>query len=186
MKKKYVIITIISIVIILIAVSIKPVMKLSSDAFWDWVAYELDKEEAERIRKAENGEPVRGKDTVLIWENMYDISRHMGENSLSISTKEVQGEIIDKIIKYKYADDKLFVFSEEGYAVIDKDNLCRVFITVPEDEFVNGYSEDKEGNRKYFSRKIESKHIIYLTDYNSYTEEERKVFEKIKKHTQKE
>ena len=179
MKKMYAVCAIIGALIIAVAINIKPILNFASDSFWNWVAYELDKEEAERIKKMENGEPTWGRDTVLIWENMYDVWRNNGEKILSISTKEVTDNIIGKILEYKYSQDKLFIYSEEGYAVIDKDNLCRVLITVPEDEFVSGYSEDKEGNRRYWSRKVESEHIVYMTDYRMFSKEEREIFAKI-------
>ena len=78
-------------------------------------------------------------------------------------------------------EEKLYVLSDEGYAVIDKNNLCRVCVTVPDDEFVNGYTVDDAGNEIPISRYIENENVIYLKSYSEFTGEERKVFEKMEK-----
>ena len=159
--------------------SIKPVRQAASNAFWNWVAEELEKEEQERIEKAARGEVVRGKDTALIWCKHYDILHQSGDYHLNIFTRGLTETILEKIQKYKVIKKKLYVLSEEGYAVIDRYEICRVFITVPESEFVSGFYTDKEGNKTYISRRIEDEHIIYLSSYDDFTAEEKKAFEKL-------
>ena len=73
----------------------------------------------------------------------------------------------------------IYIVSEEGYAIIGPDKLCRVFVTVEPDKFTNGYSIDKNGNRKYISRFIKDKHIRYLNKFDEFSKEERLAFEKI-------
>ena len=179
MKRKHIIAIIIVISIILIALSIKPILNYTSNIFWSFISNQLDKEETERMEKIENGEIVRGKDTILIWENMYVIGRYSDGSYLSIETKDVNETILKKVVKHQKKKEKLYIVSDEGYAVIDKNNLCRVFITVADEEFVNGYTEDADGNRTYISRKIESTNIEYLSEYELFSTEEKDVFEKM-------
>ena len=174
-KKRYIFLIIIISVAVIIAgmVFIKPINSYIKKTFVNIILTQMDKEEAQRQKRIENNEIVAGKDTALIWENTYEIWNHMGEKYISIETVEPTGVILKKITKYKKTKDKLYIVSEEGYAVIDKNKLCRVFVTVPDEEFVNGYSEDKEGNCTYFSRRIENKYIKYLSDFDEFSKEEK-------------
>lgn len=180
MKRKY-IIAVTAVCILFIALVIKPAMNYTSNIFWDFVGNQLDKEENKRLEAIENGEIVRGKDTVLIWGNMYEIGHYYDGNHLSIENKETVGIILKKVVEYKNKNGKLYIVSDEGYAVIDKNNLCRVFITVDDEEFVNGYTEDADGNRTYISRKIECENIEYLSEYNDFSSEEKDLFKKMLK-----
>jgi hypothetical protein len=164
--------------ILICVLNIKPILNKASDTFWDVISNQLEKEEKEREEMTANHEIVRGKDTVLIWNNMYEIGHFSDGNHLSIQTENISDNILEKISKYKVRKKKLYIKSEEGYAVIDENNICRVFITVPADDFVNGYSEDEYGNRTYISRFIEDEHIIYLESYDDFSEDERKIFGK--------
>ena len=156
-------------------------MKYEYNVFWDFLRNQFDKEETERIKKIENGELVRGKDTILIWENMYEIWHNYDGNNLSIYENKISHNILEKIEGYKVKKDKLYIVSKEGYAVIDKNNLCKVFITVPDEDFVNGYSIDEQGNKEYYTRYIENTHIQYLSKFDKYTDEEQEMFNKLKK-----
>ena len=179
MKRKYIIAIIVIISILLIALTIKPIMNYTSNVFWSFIGEQLDKEEAERMEKIENGEIIKGKDTILIWENMYVIGHYSDGNHLSIQTKDVNETILKKIVKHKKKKEKLYIISDEGYAVIDKNNLCRVFITVDDEKFVNGYTEDADGNRTYISRKVECENIVYLSKYDEFSPEEKDMLEKM-------
>ena len=181
-KKKYIVILIVLILLYSIsACSIKPITNAVSDRFWGFVTKEWDKEEQERIRRVENGEIVRGKDTILIWENMYVIGHYPDSNHLGIKTKEVSDVILEKVLKHKVKKKKLYIVSGEGYAVIDKNNICRVYITIPDDEFVEEYSKDSQGNLLYRSRRIDDEHIKYLSDFYEFSEEELKIFYRLDK-----
>jgi len=153
----------------------EPIYNWLSNGIVDFIAVQFEKEENERIKKSENGDIIRGKDTVLIWSNKYDITKHMGEKSLCIYFDDSSAQIIDKIKKYSIRKDKLFILSEEGYVVIDKDKMCRVYITVSEDEFINGYCEDEKGNRIYQTRKVENEYITYLSGFGEFSVEEQNV-----------
>ena len=153
--------------------SIKPVMQSISYGFWNFIAENLDREEQERNRKAANGEIIRGKDTVLIWGEMYEIGHYSDGDHLSIKNKDASlTNILKKIKKHKVSHEALYIVSEEGFGIIDKNNFCRVYITVPKEEFVSGYYIDAEGNQENISRYVENIHIQYLADFNEFSIEE--------------
>ena len=77
--------------------------------------------------------------------------------------------------------DKLYILSDEGYVTVDENNFCKVFITVPKEEFTSGYSVDENGNKTYFYRLVEDGKIVYLPSFEKFTEEEQKVLNKMKK-----
>lgn len=181
MKKHFIILGIIVVAIIVLSLTVKPILRLSSKSFWNFVVMQFDKEEQERKQKIENGEIVRGKDTVRVWGNMYEIGHYSSGNQLEIYVNDITENILEKVKAHKVIKKKLYVISEEGYAVINECNLCKVYVTVPEDEFVNGYSIDEQGNTSYYSRFIENEHIQYLSDFNEFSEEEQEIFNKMKK-----
>lgn len=147
------------------------------DLFSYFIFKQLEREDEIRRNKIENGEIVAGKDTALIWGNIYEIWNQSGDYRLSIETKNLTRNILEKIQNYKKIDNCLYIVSEEGFAVIDENNLCRAYVTVPETEFVNGYSIDSEGNKVYYSRFIEDDNIQYLDDYDDFTDDEKNVFD---------
>ena len=182
--KKFKYIIIISICCITALFSLKPVGKYLKNSFVKIITTQLDKEEKIRNKKIENGDIVRGKDTVLIWKNTYEIWNHMGEKHLSVIVnreKYLFENVIEKITDYKVAGKLLYIISQEGYAVIDSENLCRVFITVDKDEFIKGYTIDKDGNKVTISRYIKNDYIKYLDSYDEFTNEDKTVFKSMTK-----
>ena len=166
--------------IVALIFSFKPLFKLSSKSFWNLVVTQFDKEEQERQQKIEKGDIVSGKDTILIWGNMYEIGHYSDSNHLEMHTNGLSETILKKITIHKVIKKKLYIISEEGYAVINEDNLCKVYVTVPEKEFVNGYSVDEQGNKSYYSQYIKNGHIQYLLAFNEFSEDEQKNFDKLK------
>lgn len=180
MKKRLVIIFAAALIVGIIF-SFKPLMKIASDSFWNFIAEQFEKEEQERRQRIENGEIVAGKDTVLIWENKYEIGHFPDGNHLEIHIDGLINPVLKNVTAHKVKKEKLYIVSEEGYAVINKNNICTVYVTVPSDEFVNGYSLDKEGNRSYISRYIEDENIQYLSAFDEFSEEEQEMLNKLKK-----
>lgn len=178
MKKIFLALVILTLIIALM-LSIKPILKWSSNSFWNFVVTQFDKEEKERQQRVENGEIVRGKDTILIWENMYVIGHYYDSNYLNMEGNGFSNIILEKVKKHKVKNKKLYILSEEGYAIIDKNNICRVFITVPKEEFVNGYSTDNECIQHPISRFVNDEHIQYLSSYDDFATEEKAVFKKM-------
>ena len=72
-------------------------------------------------------------------------------------------------------------YAGEPYVVIDDKNYCTVYITIPKEDFVSCYYEDKDGKRTFISRFIDDANIKYLESFNDYSEDEQKIFKKMKK-----
>lgn len=108
------------------------------------------------------------------------IGHYPDNNHLEIRTNGLSNTILEKILIHKVVKNKLYIISEEGYAVINKEKLCKVYITIPEKEFVNGYSVDEQGNKSYYSRYIESEYIQYLCNFEEFSDEDQKIFNRLK------
>lgn len=147
-------------------------MSLLGRMFWNSIIIQLDKEEAEREKRIEAGLPIRGKDTVLIWRDKYDICKSSGTRLLMIYIDGDAQMVLDKVKDYDVDKKTLYVLSDDGYAVIDNENNCRVFIFTPKEELE--YSTQHYGS-------IEDEHVKYLSSYEEFLESERKVFERLGK-----
>ena len=137
-----------------------------SDIFWDAISAQFERELDE---KTKNNEVIAGRDTVFVWKKHYQILKGYNldgvrEEDLWITVEDADGMILDDLIEYDSKGGYFYVMSKEGYAVIDKNNYCRVYFTVPVEEW------------DY----IESKHIEYLDSYEEFSEKERKYFDKLK------
>ena len=67
------------------------------NAFWNAIAKEFEKEQAEIDAKVARGEPFYGKDTIVIWDNMYELAKVNNDKVLCIQTKDVSNDIIGKV-----------------------------------------------------------------------------------------
>ena len=97
-----------------------------------------------------------------------------------ITVEDADGMILDDLIEYDSKGGYFYVMSKEGYAVIDKNNYCRMYITVPKEDFERGYKENSDGTTTDYTGYIESKYIEYLDSYEEFSEKERKYFDKLK------
>ena len=147
-------------------------MPLLGRIFWNSIIIQLDKEEAEREKRIEAGLPIRGKDTALIWRDKYDITVSVSGASLDIYIDGDTQMVLDKVKDYDIDKKTLYVLSDDGYAVIDNENNCRVFIFTPK--------EDLEYSTQHYGS-IEDEHVKYLSSYEEFLESERKVFERLGK-----
>lgn len=78
------------------------------------------------------------------------------------------GVILAFVNEYKKKKDKLYIYSDEGYCVIDeKNNIAKVFIIVEKQHFLNLAGEDNA--------------ILYLSSYEDFSEEEKNIFKSMKK-----
>jgi hypothetical protein len=78
------------------------------------------------------------------------------------------GVLLAFVNSYKKKNDKLYVYADEAYCVVDiKSNTAKVLITV---------------EKQYFSNLVgENEAITYLSSYDDFSAEDKKVFEKLKK-----
>lgn len=180
MKKKLILCSIILLVLILILFNAKNIFSYLSGRVLDFVSYQFYLEEKEREEKIANGELVRGKDTVIIWENTYEIFHSLDGNDLVIDTADEYGTILCRVRAQKVLNNKLYVVSDDGCAVIDKNKICRVFITNFNNKSADGTEVDSNGEKTYFPQKIESKDIKYLSDYSEFQVSEKEILNKLK------
>ena len=125
--------------------------------------------ERELDEKTKKHEVIAGRDTVFVWHDHYQICKNdtfdgVREEDLWVTVEDADGLILDDLIEYDSKGKYFYVVAEEGYAVIDKNDYCRVYLTVSEKE----------------RDKIESKYIKYLDIYEGFSEKERKYFDKLK------
>ena len=167
--KKILIITLAVIVCIssLIFVMIKfDIPQRAAEFFW----MQLDREVTTKIAKEHYDSEI-----LYFWEDgAFFISEYRGDKILSIViTAEETGSIsFDKVFigvsEYKKKNGKFYVIAEEGYAVIDKNDICRAFVI----EECDLYRRDKH---------IENERVIYLESKDGFSEEEIKIFDKMEK-----
>ncbi len=141
--------------------------------------------EHELDEKTKNHEVIAGRDTVVVWKNHYQILKGytldgVREEDLWITVEDADGMILDDLIEHDSKGGCFYVISEEGYAVIDKNSYCRMYITVPKEDFEQGYKENPDGTTTDYTGYIESKYIEYLDSYEEFSEKERKYFDKLK------
>ncbi len=163
MKQKYIIIVIFCIVLLL-AIHIKPIVYKASDVFWKVIGQQLDKEEQERMRQMENGELIRGKDTILIWKNRYEIGHFPDGDHLSLKTEESQTTLLRNVKKYMKKEGKLYLIAEDGYAVINEENCCDIFL-----------KKSRE------NEKLIIQDVKILSSYEEFSRTDKEVFEKMMK-----
>mgnify|MGYP006935845565 CR=1 FL=1 len=179
--KKYIIIITIIILFLILVLNFKTVLDAGSNFFWNIVGEQLDKEEQERAQKINNGEIVRGKDTILIWNDIFDIGHYYDGDYLSLYSSGVYNNILRNVISHRIHDDKLYVVSEEGCSVIDEDNLCKVYITGSVNSSVDTDIVDGEENTLKNDQHVENKHIKYLKSFSEFSQEDRQIFTELKK-----
>ena len=111
-----------------------------------------------------------GKDTVCIVGNgKFSLWKTITGIHLSMHTSEYETNedvLLSFVNNYKKKNNKLYVYSDEGYCVVDiKSNTAKVLITV---------------EKQYFSNLVgENEAVTYLSSYDDFSDEDKKVFEKL-------
>ena len=117
-----------------------------------------------------------GKDTVCIVGNgKFSLGKTTAGIDLTMHTNEYDtdfGVLLAFVNNYKKKNDKLYVYADEGYCVVDiKSNTAKVLITV---------------EKQYFSNLVgENEAVTYLSSYDDFSAEDKKVFEKLVKKNSK-
>ena len=129
------------------------------------------------------GEPTVGRKTVEIWEDMYEISRQTIEDGrilyLHIFTKDIRNDmVLSNVIDYKIKDGTLYVYSKEGYAVIRQSNVCRVYITIPPEEYEKGYYNEN-GMHCSYSKVEDCDFVRYLSSFDEFLKHEQKILKEL-------
>ena len=113
-----------------------------------------------------------GKDTVCIVGNgKFSLGKTISGIHLSMHTNEYNTSfdvLLAFVNSYKKKNDKLYVYSDEGYCVVDiKNNTAKLLITV-EVQYYNDLDSEYE-------------EIAFLSSYDDFSDEDKKVFEKLVK-----
>lgn len=118
MKDKVLICSAVLLCYIIFIFSVKPAVQFASDKFWGFVSQQLSKEEEEKNQKIANDEIVRGKDTVLIWNNKYEIGHYFDGDHLSIKNEDYTfSNVLKNVKRHKVENEKLYIIFDEGLAV---------------------------------------------------------------------
>ena len=118
-----------------------------------------------------------GKDTVcIVGDGKFSLWKTITGIHLSMHTSEYETNedvLLSFVNNYKRKNDKLYVYSDEGYCVVDiKSNTAKLLITVGEQYYNDLDSEYEE--------------IAFLSSYDDFSAEDKKVFEKlVRKNSQK-
>ena len=142
---------------------IKPIRRVISKNFWEFIIEQMDKEEEQRQKDIENGEIIRGKDTIIIWGDTFELLHSYNDIHLSVKrsvskNQYISDTILEKIKNYKINHGKLYIVSDDGFAILDENNNCRIYIYSDYDNFIQN---DK---------------LKYLYSFSNFSEEEQKMF----------
>lgn len=114
-----------------------------------------------------------GKFQILSTANSRDLIMYR-DDDLVIKT------LLRRVSKYKKIKGNLYIISDEGYGIVDGNtSRCKLYITVPKDEFITGCGIDSEGNEHTISAFVEDEHVQYLKSFDDFSEHEKKIFEKL-------
>lgn len=141
---------------------------------YNLIAGQLDREEQEREKRIEAGLPVAGRDTALIWQDKYEISKYSDIIVLDFYADKEKYSLLYEITNFDVVKRKVYVLSNQGYAVIDKNNKCKIFIVDLQE------SEDENCNKRFKNCRIEDEHIRYLSSFDEFSNEEKTTFEKMR------
>lgn len=111
-----------------------------------------------------------GKDTVYTYGNgKFFLGKTSDGIDLSMYKDDGScGVILAFVKEYKKKNDKLYVYSSEGFCVIDQlKNTAKVLIAVEKQHVGNLVGEDKA--------------ILYLSSFDEFSKEEQTAFESMKK-----
>lgn len=143
--------------------------------FWSKIENQLDYE-----RSLESGNDFNK----ISWGDLsFQINHHKSGNNLeyvSVSNKEIY-ILLKNISSYKIAEGNLYVKSKNGYAIVDKNNICKIFVNQSVLRTTGDYTQDEYGNKIYSNQKVDKENIKYLFSYDDFSTQERNIFKKMLK-----
>ena len=93
--------------------------------------------------------------------------------------------ILENITKYEVIEDKVYMCSEDGYAVISENGTATIYINNYNSEANTESNRDAEicrnGKRIVFSKRYNDPNIMYLENFEEFSDGDRKNFAKISK-----
>lgn len=178
MKKIRIILPIILITIgifVILTANYKPISTAITTKFWKGVF---------EIRQDTKYGSV-GRDTLYTLGNgKFQIGKFSDDKVFFMyDENQVIQSLLYGVSEYQKHRGNLYVISNEGYGIVNaKTNQCRLYITLPADQFVKGYGVDSEGVQRPISRFVNDEHVAYLESFESFSEEEKKFLERMKKN----
>lgn len=173
--KKNIIIRLILFFIILAGLLIYLNRGILLNHFWSKIENQLDYE-----RSLESGNDFNK----ISWGDLsFQINHHKSGNNLeyvSASNKEIY-ILLKNISSYKIAEGNLYVKSKNGYAIVDKNNICKIFVNQSVLRTTGDYTQDEYGNKIYSNQKVDKENIKYLFSYDDFSTQERNIFKKMLK-----
>lgn len=145
------------------------------DHFWSKVESQLDYE-----RFLEEGDDFNK----ISWGDLsFQINHHKSGNNLEyVSVADKESYILLKnISSYKIVEEKLYVRSKDGYAIVDENNICKIFVDQSILKTTGEYTQDEYGNKIYSNQKVDKENIKYLSSYDDFSTQERDIFKKMLK-----
>ncbi len=145
------------------------------DRFWSKIESQLDYERSLKVGDDFNK---------ISWGDLsFQINHHKSGNNLEyVSVVDKESYILLKnIASYKIVEEKLYVKSKDGYAIVDENNICKIFVDQSILKTTGEYTQDEYGNKIYSNQKFDKENIKYLSSYDDFSTQERDVFKKMLK-----
>ena len=124
-----------------------------------------------------------GRDTVyIINDGKFQVYKVDKDKHLCCNMDDGgDSTILRKVKKYKWYMGETYICSEDGFAIVDEQNKCRVFLNYTKEEMEQGYITDSDGYRWNFMGELEDAHydVKILYDFNEFTEKEQKILRKM-------
>ena len=156
---------------IVLLLNIKPILQYVNHAIMQAVSAKMDAEEEDRARRAVEGHIIEGRDTFAIWNDTYAIMRYSVPSLYYRYTPYGQYAdyacLLENVTEYKTTKHNLYVWSDDGCAVVDENNLCRLY-TEKDTTDISDYEA-----------------IRCLSSFDEFSEEERKQLNKLKEKAEK-
>ena len=156
---------------IILLLNIKPILQYVNHAIMQAVSAKMDAEEEDRARRAAEGHIIEGRDTFAIWNDTYAIMRYSTPSLYYRYTPYGQYAdyacLLENVTEYKTTKHNLYVWSDDGCAVVDENNLCRLY-TEKDTTDISDYEA-----------------IRCLSSFDEFSEEEQKQLNKLKEKAEK-
>ena len=156
---------------IVLLLNIKPILQYVNHAIIQTVSAKMDAEEEDRARRAAEGHIIEGRDTFAIWNDTYAIMRYSVPSLYYRYTPYGQYAdyacLLENVTEHKTTKHNLYVWSDDGCAVVDENNLCRLY-TEKDTTDISDYEA-----------------IRCLSSFDEFSEEEQKQLNKLKEKAEK-
>lgn len=97
----------------------------------------------------------------VVWGDLtIQINHYKSGNKLDYVKNNDKKSLLEKVKNYKISENKLYVIANDGYAVVDENNVVKIFTT---------------SNQKFILDNVK-----YLNSFESFEDDEQKMLKKLK------